>query len=541
MKEYIERIIKGLSARTWILGGLAAGLVILVAGLLALTRQTGYTASSQPSTTAPAPITAQTQAQTDPHNGHDHDGEAAGKVGDNKVESGHDDHAHEHAGSAGDHAPHDHAEVQQSGVCKDKALAEGHDGHGHDEHAHEQAMASAVNEAAHDAHGHGGHGHSDEEEFERGPNNGRLLKDDNGPLSLEITIFEAGRPPQFRIYTYLNGEALDPSSVDLSIELGRLGGKVDRFAFKPEGAYLVGDGVVTEPHSFDVRVQAKHNGQSYKWSYPSYEGRTQISALAAREAGVATECTGWAVISETIDVLGRIKFAPGAKVTLRARFPGPIVEVLKTVGDNVKKGETLVRVESNESMQAYDIVSPIDGVVLERLTNPGDLATDKPLMVVGDVGRLHVDFHIFASDQERVSAGQEVMVEAVNGSMRTKTKVAAILPTREAATQTIIARAPLPNPDGKWVPGMTAKGSIVVAQEKVPLAVKTKALQRFRDFTVVFAKVGDTYEVRMLELGRRTPEWTEVLGGVALGQEYVVENSFLIKADIEKSGAAHDH
>jgi cobalt-zinc-cadmium efflux system membrane fusion protein len=71
--------------------------------------------------------------------------------------------------------------------------------------------------------------------------------------------------------------------------------------------------------------------------------------------------------------------------------------------------------------------------------------------------------------------------------------------------------------------------------------VRTKALQRFRDFTVVYARVGDTYEVRMLELGRRTPEWAEVLGGLSPGEIYVADNAFLIRADIEKSGAAHDH
>jgi cobalt-zinc-cadmium efflux system membrane fusion protein len=45
----------------------------------------------------------------------------------------------------------------------------------------------------------------------------------------------------------------------------------------------------------------------------------------------------------------------------------------------------------------------------------------------------------------------------------------------------------------------------------------------------------------MLDIGRRTPEWTEILGGIDAGVEYVVGNSFLIKADIEKSGASHDH
>lgn len=88
---------------------------------------------------------------------------------------------------------------------------------------------------------------------------------------------------------------------------------------------------------------------------------------------------------------------------------------------------------------------------------------------------------------------------------------------------------------------MTVRGDIVVEKTDVPLAVRTQALQQFRDFTVVFAVVGETYEVRMLELGRQTPEWSEVLGGLEAGEVYVSENSFLIKADIEKSGASHDH
>jgi membrane fusion protein, heavy metal efflux system len=53
--------------------------------------------------------------------------------------------------------------------------------------------------------------------------------------------------------------------------------------------------------------------------------------------------------------------------------------------------------------------------------------------------------------------------------------------------------------------------------------------------------VDDTYEIRPLELGRSDGNLTEVLGGLQAGDRYVVENSYLIKADIEKSGASHDH
>jgi membrane fusion protein, heavy metal efflux system len=45
----------------------------------------------------------------------------------------------------------------------------------------------------------------------------------------------------------------------------------------------------------------------------------------------------------------------------------------------------------------------------------------------------------------------------------------------------------------------------------------------------------------MLDIGRRTPEWTEVLGGMKPGTEYVTDGAFLVRADIDKSGASHDH
>jgi cobalt-zinc-cadmium efflux system membrane fusion protein len=73
------------------------------------------------------------------------------------------------------------------------------------------------------------------------------------------------------------------------------------------------------------------------------------------------------------------------------------------------------------------------------------------------------------------------------------------------------------------------------------MTVPLSALQRFRDFDVVFARVGEDYEVRMLDLGQRDSERVEVLGGLAPGTEYVTTNSYLVKADIEKSGASHDH
>jgi len=78
----------------------------------------------------------------------------------------------------------------------------------------------------------GSHEAAATEDFERGPHNGRLLRD--GDLAIEITIFETGVPPEFRVFPYRNEQPIDPATVELTIELGRLGDRIDRFAFTPQ-------------------------------------------------------------------------------------------------------------------------------------------------------------------------------------------------------------------------------------------------------------------------------------------------------------------
>jgi membrane fusion protein, heavy metal efflux system len=105
----------------------------------------------------------------------------------------------------------------------------------------------------------------------------------------------------------------------------------------------------------------------------------------------------------------------------------------------------------------------------------------------------------------------------------------------------MLARVELPNPTGSWRPGLFVTGEIIAEEAEVPVAVKTSALQQFRDWDVVFMQDGAMFEIAILDLGRRDSEWVEVLSGLPAGQKYATENSFIIKADILKSGAAHDH
>lgn len=376
-------------------------------------------------------------------------------------------------------------------------------------------------------------------DYERGPHNGRMLRDGN--FAVEMTIFEDGVPPEFRIYAYRDDKPVAPGEVQLSVALGRLDGEVNRFAFKPEADYLRGDGRVVEPHSFDVTVVAREGGRTHRWKYDSFEGRVSMPAAAARAAGLAFENAGPAEIGEALELIGRVELDPSATAEVGAKFPGRVVSASLNVGDRVRRGQVLARVESNESMQIYSVTAPISGVITERRTNPGDVAGSDPIYVIADPSRTTAAFPVFPRDMERVRAGAPVQLSLLEGNRTIGSTIRDFRPVADPMTGALVARAPLANRDGFWRPGMSIKGVLTVDQRQVPLAVKTEGLQAFRDFTVVFAKVGDTYEVRMLELGTRGPVWTEVKSGIKPGQSYVTKGSYVIKADIEKSGASHDH
>ena len=382
-------------------------------------------------------------------------------------------------------------------------------------------------------------GEGEAAEEEKGPHGGKILRD--GDFAVEMTVFEDGVPPEFRVYPSRDGKPVDPQSVKLTVTLKRLDGQIEKFAFKPEKDYLVGQGTVIEPHSFDVEVIASASGKRHVWKYSSPEGQTKISASAAKDGGIEIETVGPQSISDIREVEGVVQLDPAATSEIRAQFPGKVMQVTKAVGDYVKKGQLLARIESSESLQIYPVYSPVSGVVAERNANVGNVAYDQPIYVITDPSSTSVVFNIFPRDLGTIRPGQKIIIETLDGKPVADSVLGGYLPEGNSAAGTALVRARLPNRDGRWRPGIALHGRVVVNAVTVPLAVRTEALQPFRDFTVVYANFGEIYEVRMLELGRKSSEWTEVLGGIKPGTKYVAKGSFLIRQDIEKSGASHDH
>lgn len=403
--------------------------------------------------------------------------------------------------------------------------------------ADDHAQGHAGSEAGHAEEGSGAE-HADEA---KGKHGGRLLSQDGD--SVELAIAEDGRPPTFQAWLYRDGKPLPASAGSVQVRTTRLGGKVDTYALRAQAdGSLLAASEVGEPHSFDVDVRASVQGKTHRWTYSSYEGRTTIAARIAQDAGIRVAPVGAGSIADQHEVQGLLTPAEGAQAQATARFPGPVRSLRANVGDQVRAGQVLATVESNLSLTTYSVTAPISGTVLARNASLGSNAGEgQALFEIADLSNLWVDLHIFGADAGHIAAGAPVTVTRISDGVVAQTTLERVLPGTATASQSTVARAVLRNTDGSWRPGSAVKARVTVAQQPATMVVPVGALQQFRDWEVVFVRVGDVYEARPVTLGARDAQQVQVVSGLAVGDTVVVEQSYLVKADIEKSGASHDH
>jgi cobalt-zinc-cadmium efflux system membrane fusion protein len=395
----------------------------------------------------------------------------------------------------------------------------------------------------HDHHDHGhGHGHEPaeaEHEIKKGSHGGRLLKD--GDFSLEVSIFEDGVPPIFRLYGYDGKKPIAAEKLSVVVTLKRLGRETTRYTFTAENDYLTSSQVVEEPHSFDVSVEADYAGKKSQWSFSSHEGRTELSAQAMRQAGIELAKVGPREISSVVRVYGKLILNENKVAHLTPRFPGVVKSVRADLGQVVNEGAVLAVIESNQTFQSYELRAPLAGVVLQRHATVGEFVSEgRELFVVADLSEVWADFQIYRDDFEQIQVGQKIRVDLGHGEELPGT-ISYLSPVTDEMTQSKLVRAVLPNPKGQLKPGLFVSGVLSSVLAQVPLAVERDAVQTFRDWNVVYITDGHSFQAMPVELGRRDGKFVEVISGLEAGEQYVSKNSFILKADIEKSGASHDH
>ncbi|MFV0277410.1 MAG: efflux RND transporter periplasmic adaptor subunit [Parahaliea sp.] len=266
--------------------------------------------------------------------------------------------------------------------------------------------------------------------------------------------------------------------------------------------------------------------------------KTHISANAASEAGVAVSLAGPMAIEQTLRVYGRLAPHPDRIARISARFSGLVQAVAASPGDKVKANAILATIESNQSLNPYSLRTPIGGTVVERNTSLGEYAGSNPLFTIANLDIIRAQLRIFPSQLDGIAQGQHLHLQV--GEQDLESSIRYLLPATDNQPY-VHAVADIDNGNGRLVPGQLVEATVLINRKDVALAVPLTALQELDGEEVVFVREGEDYEARPVSIGQRDSHSVEILSGIEAGEEVVTRNSYLIKADLEKSSASHSH
>jgi cobalt-zinc-cadmium efflux system membrane fusion protein len=267
-------------------------------------------------------------------------------------------------------------------------------------------------------------------------------------------------------------------------------------------------------------------------------GRFEVRELEELGVTLATAVAG--AVDVGIELPAEVRPNADRLAHLAAPFPGIVRKVLRSAGDAVKAGETLALIES-ENLTTYPLRAAFDGTVIDKHIAPGEaVARDRILFVVADLSDVWVEIDVYLNAIDLVGVGRSVRLATPDGSMTIDGKVSYVSSIVDQATRTVTARVVLANPDGRWRPGLFVN-AFVARPVEAAVVVPRRALHEIEGRTVVFAVEEDHFEARPVIVGVVGRSNAEIKGGLKPGERFADESSFLVKAELLKGEAGHEH
>lgn len=214
---------------------------------------------------------------------------------------------------------------------------------------------------------------------------------------------------------------------------------------------------------------------------------------------------------------------------------------LHTMGLSEQEIDALTaRPIDDASYRLYEIRSPIAGRVTSRnLVLGQSVGTDKEVFTVADLSTVWVEIAIAPHDLAFAREGQKVRVQS--GAHRADGKIVALSPVIDPDTRSARAVAEIDNSDGTWKLGDFVAVQLIGGSQEVNLLVPRDALQTIKGNKAVFVSEGGGFKLRPVTIGRDDSDNVEILSGLEFGETIAVKNTFVLKAELGKAEAEHQH
>jgi len=198
--------------------------------------------------------------------------------------------------------------------------------------------------------------------------------------------------------------------------------------------------------------------------------------------------------------------------------------------------------EPEASLTRYEIVAPLAGTVIEKRLNVGEFVKDDTeVFNVADLRTVWVNLNVPPTDLLFVEKGQRVHISAGAPLPEVEGKISYIGAVVAEDTRTVPVRAELPNPDGRWRPGLFVTARLTTKETTASVLIPKAAIQTIENTPTVFVQTHEGFEARPVTLGQSNETHTEITAGLAAGEAYAATETFVLKAELAKGEAEHQH
>jgi RND family efflux transporter MFP subunit len=169
------------------------------------------------------------------------------------------------------------------------------------------------------------------------------------------------------------------------------------------------------------------------------------------------------------------------------------------------------------------VYAPLDGIVQEKRANVGEyLAAGAPVVDIVRMNPLRLRAEIPERAAGTVRFGQNVRV-SVEGDARVYLgQIKRLSPVIAQQNRMLLVEADVQN-DGSLRPGSFAKAEIVTNDSKMAVTVPNNSIVTFAGIEKVIVVQNGKAVEKPITTGRRVGDWTEILAGVNVGDQVIVD------------------
>ena len=175
------------------------------------------------------------------------------------------------------------------------------------------------------------------------------------------------------------------------------------------------------------------------------------------------------------------------------------------------------------NLDQTNVIAPFDGVVAQKLLDPGaSVTTQTPVFVlIAKALESHVTVDEARIGQVKPGLDVEMSVPAYPGKVL-RGKVATVAPAGDARAHTFDVKVQVADPDNQLKAGMFAQVSIIVAQKADALLVPSAGIQQQIRGTTLFVVANGKAALKVVKVGVTDETNSEILEGVSAGDQVVI-------------------